>query len=74
MDMITSLFCSIDDFSKWFMPLWEQQLSVLGFMVNVIAGLIAYTWKLHKPSLMSRINPKLDDGFNLLNPSQPLFI
>ncbi|EIJ43728.1 transposase family protein [Beggiatoa alba B18LD] len=48
--------------------------SVLGFMVNVIAGLIAYTWKLHKPSLMSRINPKLDDGFNLLNPSQPLFI
>ncbi|WP_269719542.1 hypothetical protein [Beggiatoa alba] len=30
MNMITSLFCSIDDFYKWFIPLWEQNLLAEG--------------------------------------------
>lgn len=52
----------------------SRHRSVLGFMVNVIAGLIAYSWKKKKPSLKLRTKPEFKDKFSLQASSQPLFI
>jgi hypothetical protein len=35
---------------------------LLGFMVNMLAGLIAYFWKTKKPSLNLRLNPDFSEG------------
>ncbi len=52
----------------------SRHRSVLGFMINVLAGLIAYTWKQTKPSLRLRTKPEFKDKFTLQASAQPLFI
>jgi hypothetical protein len=39
----------------------SRHRSLLGFMVNVLAGLIAYSWKIDKPSLDLRLNPDFSE-------------
>ena len=43
----------------------SRHRSLLGFMVNVIAGLIAYTWQDKKPSLKLRMTPLFVKTVNL---------
>lgn len=48
----------------------SRHRSLLGFMVNVLAGLIAYSWKIDKPSLNLRLNPELGEWATSQNPFQ----
>ena len=46
--------------------------SLLGFMINVLAGLIAYSWKTDKPSLNLRLNPDFSEWTASSPSSQPI--
>ena len=53
----------------------SRHRSLLGFMVNVLAGLIAYSWKTrktNKPSLNLRLNPDFSETDISALSSQPI--
>jgi hypothetical protein len=50
----------------------SRHRSLLGFMVNVLAGLIAYSWKIDKPSLNLRLNPDFSEWAASSLSSQPI--
>jgi len=50
----------------------SRHRSLLGFMINVLAGLIAYSWKTDKPSLNLRLNPDFSEWAASSPSSQPI--
>jgi hypothetical protein len=56
---ILDLFCSVDEFWQRFAPAWHRELLASGrryrsprkFLLNLLAGLIAYCHQPKKPSL-----------------------
>lgn len=46
---LLELFCDIDDFWQEYEPLWHR--SPVGFVSNLLGGLIAYCHQPKKPSL-----------------------
>jgi len=50
----------------------SRHRSLLGFMVNVLAGLIAYSWKTNKPSFNLRLNPDFSETDISALSSQPI--